>query len=115
MFGIKNRVYIFKRRDSDTWNEIKKVFDADGSVDYKAGHFFQETVSHGGCGAKLDPRDFGSKGKIDREIYWVKVPEADADRAREILLKAGITPIVEENILEDASKRVANAKDPFFE
>ena len=115
MFGIKKRVEIFKKRDKETWDEIKRVLSEDGSIDYKAGHFFQETVARGGCGAKLDPRDFGAKGKIDRDIYWVKVAEEDAERARETLLKAGVTPVIEDNILEDASKRVSNAKDPFFE
>lgn len=114
MFGIKKRVEIFKKKDKETWDEIKKILSDDGSVDYKAGHYFQETVTGGGCGAKLDPRDFGAKGKIDREIYWIKVPEADIERAREILLKAGVTPTVDEGVTLDASKRVSNAENPYF-
>ena len=114
MFGIKSRVEIYKKKDKATWDEIKRVLDSDGSIDYKAGHYFQETVARGGCGAKLDPRDFGSKGKIDRDIYWVKVASDDADRARETLLKAGVTPVIEDNILEDASRRVAGAENPYF-
>ena len=38
-----------------------------------------------GCGAKLYIGDFGPKGKIDRDMYYIDVEEKDVDRAREIL------------------------------
>ena len=115
MFGIKKRVEIFKKKDKETWSEIKKALSEDGTVKFKSGHYFSETVSHGGCGAKLDPRNFGGHGTIDRDIYWIKVNEEDADRAREVLLKAGIAPTVDEHASEDAYKRVAEKQDHYFE
>ena len=114
MFGIKKKVEIFKKKDKETWNQIKKALSEDGSIKFKSGHYFNETVSHGGCGAKLDPRNFGGKGAIDREIYWVKVNEEDAAKAREILLKTGLTPVVDEHVNEDAYKRVSEAEDKYF-
>ena len=41
----------------------------------------------GGCGAKLDIRDFGPKGKIDRNYYYIDVKPADADQAKACLKK----------------------------
>lgn len=43
-----------------------------------------------GCGAKLDVRDFGPNGKIDRDIYTIRVPEESAENARGVV--AGLFP-----------------------
>lgn len=43
-----------------------------------------------GCGAKLDIRDFGPRGKIDRNMYYIDVAEKEWSAAREVLVKAGI-------------------------
>lgn len=102
---FEKRVDIFKKRDKETWTQIKNTLKEAGIPGVKAGHYLQETVMGGGCGAKLDPRDFGPNGKIDREIYWVRVPEAEEENAREALRQAGIVPVVEENVLLDAAFR----------
>ena len=63
----------------------------------------------GGCGAKLDPRDFGAKGKVDHDIYYIKVREADEAKAREIILQNGLVAEVKssEELMQDASARAA--------
>lgn len=48
-----------------------------------------------GCGAKLDIRDFGPRGKIDRNMYYIDVAEREWAAARDVLAKAGI-PVVGE-------------------
>ncbi|MBQ1492097.1 MAG: hypothetical protein IIZ39_09055 [Blautia sp.] len=101
---FQKRVVIYKKRDRESYQKIREVLKAEG-VSFKSGHYLQETVMGGGCGAKLDPRDFGGKGKIDRDIYWVSVPEGKEGDVREILRKNGIVPVVEENILQDAALR----------
>ena len=107
MFGnlFRKRVTIFKKRDRATWTQIRSVLKEAGVRGARSGHFLQETVMGGGCGAKLDPRDFGAKGKIDREIYWVEVLPEDEERVRELLTRNGIVPVVEENVLLDAALR----------
>ena len=107
MFGIKKKVEIFKKKDKDTWNDIKKALSADGSIKFRAGHYFSETVSHGGCGAKLDPRDFGAKGKADHDVYCIKVKEKDVQRAKELILQSGLVAEVKtaEELMQDASVR----------
>ena len=102
---FEKRVYIFKKRDRGTWQEIREALKEAGLSGVKAGHYLQETVMGGGCGAKLDPRDFGGRGKIDRDIYYVKVIAADEEKARDILRRAGIVPVVEEDVLLDAALR----------
>ena len=107
MFGnlFKKRVTIFKKRDRDTWKQIRAALKEEGIKGVQAGHYLQETVMGGGCGAKLDPRDFGRKGKIDREIYWVGVLPEDEEHVRDVLRRHGIVPVVEENVLLDAALR----------
>ncbi len=100
------RVDIFKKKDKEAWESVKKALDEGGFKDYKAGHYLQESVMAGGCGAKLDPRDFGGKGRIDREVYFVKVKEKDKEAALAILRANAIIPSVEtESIMTDAALR----------
>ena len=102
---FRKRVPVFKKRDRETWQQIRDTLKEAGMEGVKSGHYLQETVMGGGCGAKLDPRDFGPKGKIDRDIYWVEVPAEQEQEAREILRRHGIVPVVEENVLLDAALR----------
>ena len=107
MFGglFVKRVPLFKKRDKETWQQIKDALKEAGLPGVKAGHYLQETVMGGGCGAKLDPRDFGPRGRIDREIYWVEVPAEEEEKARDILRAKGLVPVVEEGVLLDAALR----------
>ena len=40
-----------------------------------------------GCGAKLDHRDFGPNGPIDRHTYYLCVRPEDVPRAKALLAK----------------------------
>ena len=110
---FEKRVEIFKKRDRETWLQIKTALKEAGLPGVRAGHYLQETVMGGGCGAKLDPRNFGGHGTIDRDIYWVKVIAADEEKAREILRQNGIVPVVEKDVLLDAALR-KRPKEEFF-
>jgi len=111
---FEKRVEIFKKRDRETWLQIRTALKEAGLPGVKAGHYLQETVMGGGCGAKLDPRNFGGRGTIDRDIYWVKVIAADEEKAREILRQNGIVPVVEKDVLLDAALR-KRPKEEFFD
>lgn len=110
---FEKRVEIFKKRDRESWQQIRAALKAAGLRGVRAGHYLQETVMGGGCGAKLDPRDFGARGRIDRDIYWVKVPEAQEQAARDILRRAGLVPTVEQDLLVDAALRKRPTDDYF--
>ena len=102
---FKKRITIFKQKDSETWKKIKAALKEEGFRGVRSGHYLQDVVMNGGCGAKLDPRNFGPKGKIDREIYWVEVLEEDVRRADDALKKHGILATVDEYVMQDASQR----------
>ncbi len=111
---FEKRVYIFQKRDRETWTKIREALKEAKFPGVRSGHYLQETVMGGGCGAKLDPRDFGGHGRIDRDIYWVKVIRGDEEKAREVLRRKGIVAEVEDDVLLDAALRKKPNSD-FFE
>ncbi len=102
---FEKKVDIFRKKDSATWREIKAALKEAGFKGVSAGHYLQDSVMAGGCGAKLDPRDFGAKGKIDHDIYFIKVKESQAEAARAELTKRGIVAEVksQEELMTDAA------------
>ena len=110
---FKKRIDIYKKRDKEGWLQMRAALKEAGLSGVKSGHFQQDTVMACGCGAKLDPRNFGEKGKIDRDIYWIRVPAEDEAKALEILKKNGMVPQIDKDILVDASLRKKPVKDVF--
>lgn len=102
---FEKKVTIFKKKDRSQWLKIKAALKEAGLKGVRAGHYLQDSVMAGGCGAKLDPRDFGAKGKIDHDIYFVKVNEADEEKAKEILRENGLTAGIAEDLMVDAALR----------
>ena len=104
---FEKKVVIFKKRDKEAWEKIRDALKSDGLTVY-AKHYNQEVVQAGGCGSKLDPRDFAGKGKVDREIYVIRVKKEDEPSARESLKKHGLVSVIDDSVLMDASKRHNN-------
>ena len=92
------RVTIFQKKDRYTWQRIKDVLKAAGLEGVKAGHYEAESLRACGCGSKLDPRNFGAGGKIDREVYYVDVLAQDESRAKSILAGSGIAAVIDEPV-----------------
>ena len=93
------RITIFKRKDKTAWQKIKDVLKFEGFTGIKAGHYSADSLFSCGCGAKLDPRNFGANGKIDRDIYFVDVLNEDYERAKTLLASNGIESIVEDDVI----------------
>lgn len=100
---FEKRVLLYKKKDRETWRQIRGALKEAGLSGVKSGHYLQDVVIAGGCGAKLDPRDFGGRGRIDRDIYWIKVAEDDEEKAREILRRSGLVAEVDESVMTDAA------------
>ena len=89
------KVTVFKRKDKDTCQRIREVLKLEGFKGVRAGHYSTETLCACGCGMKLDPRNFGAGGHIDRDIYYVDVRQEDEERAKSILASKGIDAVVD--------------------
>ncbi len=92
---FEKKVTVFKKKDRETWLKIRDVLRNSGFKGVRASSYLADSLSACGCGSKLDPRNFGVNGKIDRHVYFVDVKSEDADRARKILADNAIEAIVE--------------------
>lgn len=81
---FEKREEVFCRQDRAGWTAAKSALKAAGIRGVKAWHCETEPPV-GGCGCKLDIRNFGPKGRIDRELYIVAVPASEMDKAKAVL------------------------------
>ena len=75
---------VFREKNKTAWLAARTGLKNGGITGVRAGSIETEPPVCGG-GAKLDPRDFGGRGKIDRNLYYIEVPVSQAERARQIL------------------------------
>ena len=101
---FEKKVTIFKKKDRETWQRIKDTLKAEGFKGVRAGHYFADTLCACGCGSKLDPRNFGAKGKIDRDIYYVDVRKDDVEKATAILQAHGVEVVVEDDAVRQLGR-----------
>ena len=83
LFGKRERVYEVWG-DKPRWKAARQRLKDSGIKIMETGYFETEPPVCG-CGAKLDHRDFGPNGRIDRLTYYISVRPEDAARARELL------------------------------
>ena len=83
LFGKREKVFEVIG-DQSRWRAAKAALKAAGIRVMEAGYYETEPPVCG-CGAKLDHRDFGPNGKIDRNAYYISVRPADAEAAKEAL------------------------------
>ena len=105
MLGLfEKKETIYKKKDGETWKKIRKVLK-DAGIGMSAGHYLQDAVMACGCGAKLDPRDFGAKGKVDHDIYYIKVRAEDVPGALQVIRQNGLKAEVvsSETLMQDAA------------
>ncbi len=70
--------------DRKRWKAARDRLKAAGIKIMESG-FYETEPPVCGCGAKLDHRDFGPNGKIDRKTSYLSVRPEDLDRAKEVL------------------------------
>lgn len=81
---FEKREEVFCKRDREGWKAARAALRAAGIRGVKAWHYESEPPV-GGCGCKLDIRNFGPNGRIDRETYVVAVPAEEAEQAAAVL------------------------------
>lgn len=83
LFGKREKVFEVWG-DSTLLKEAKMRLKQAGIKIMESGYYETEAPICG-CGAKLDHRNFGPNGKIDRLTYYISVKPEDTDRAKTIL------------------------------
>lgn len=103
---FEKKVAIFKKKDKATWEQIRASLREAG-IRCSATHYTPHRSFACGCGGKLDPRDFGSNGKVDRDLYAIYVKESEKERAEQLLTEQGIVLVID----EDAATDIAHVKN----
>ena len=83
LFG-KREIVFEVRGDKDRWKAARQALKAAGVGIAEAGSREGE-MPLCGCGAKIDRRNYGPNGWIDRRIYYVAVRPEDTLRAKAAL------------------------------
>ena len=83
---------------SDRWKSAKEALKAADIRIMEAGSYEGE-VPICSCGAKIDRRNYGEHGWIDRRNYYIAVRPEDADAAKEVLLAAVGAPLVSDKLV----------------
>lgn len=79
------KIYEAKGKKAE-WKSVRSALKEAGLTGVKTG-VWQDEPAACGCGAHLDARDFGPNGKIDRDIYSIRVRKEDAEKAEQIVRK----------------------------
>ncbi|WP_297709668.1 hypothetical protein [Dysosmobacter sp.] len=83
LFGKREKIFEVWG-DAPRWKAAKRALK-DAGIKIMESGFYDTEMPVCGCGAKLDHRDFGPNGKIDRHTYYLSVRPEDAERARGVL------------------------------
>lgn len=88
---FEKKVDFYKKKDKETWELLLKALKEEGVKHISRGHYFGDSMAPNGIGGQLDPRNFGPAGKIDRDIYYIRVREDELEAAKEAARKHGVT------------------------
>ena len=96
---FSKKITIYKKKDKETWQKIKDVLKNAGLKGVRASSYAADSLCACGCGSKLDPRNFGANGYIDRHVYFIDVNTDDEQKAKNILAECGIETFIENDPL----------------
>ena len=83
LFG--KRVVVYRAQgDKAVWKATRETLKAAGIKIMESGSYEGE-MPICGCGAKIDRRNYGPNGWIDRRIYYIAVRPEDEARAMDML------------------------------
>lgn len=83
LFGKREAVFRVQG-DKARWKAARETLKTAGIEIMESGSYEGETPLCS-CGAKIDRRNYGPNGWIDRRIYYVSVRPQDVERAKAVL------------------------------
>ena len=84
LFG-KREVVFRSPGDKARWQAAKEALKAAGIENMEANSYEGE-IPLCSCGAKIDRRNYGPNGWIDRRVYYIAVRPEDVERAGQVLV-----------------------------
>ena len=92
---FEKKVLIYRKKDKDTWWRIREALRQGGIRRVSTGHYSNDPVAPNGIGGMLDPRDFGTGGRIDRDTYYIRVPASEEAKAQQCIRSSGLVAEIE--------------------
>ena len=83
LFG-KREVVFRSPGDKARWQAAKEALKAAG-IEIMEANSYEGEIPLCNCGAKIDRRNYGPNGWIDRRVYYIAVRPEDAERAGAVL------------------------------
>lgn len=90
MWLFEKKMDFYRKKDRKTWEQLKEALKKEGIRHISTGHYFGDSVAPNGIGGFLDPRNFGPEGQIDRDIYYILVPESEFEAAKNAARRHGL-------------------------
>ena len=88
LFKKKETVYD-ARGNKPQWKAAKQKLK-DAGIKIAESGCYEAEAPICGCGAKVDARDFGPAGRIDRLSYFIMVSSEDLEKAKRVLEELSI-------------------------
>ena len=104
LFG-KREVIFETVGDSNRWKLAKEALKSANIQIMESGSYESE-VPICSCGAKIDRRNYGPNGWIDRRVYYLAVRPNDTEQARNILLNAVGAPLKSDESVPPANNEL---------
>ena len=82
-FFTKKAMVFEELGQKEKWQKAKQLLK-EAKLDMSSGTYPSEPPM-GGWGARIDLRDLGPKGKIDRDVYYIEVALAQVEKAKALL------------------------------
>ena len=102
LFG--KREIVFKTvGDKERWKSAKNSLKEAGIRVMEAGSLESEAPICS-CGAKIDRRNYGPYGWIDRRVYYVAVRPEDVGQASVVLVSTVGMPLISDELVVPAKK-----------
>ena len=84
LFG-KREVVFRAPGDKARWQAAKEALKAAG-IEIMEANSYEGAIPLCSCGAKIDRRNYGPNGWIDRRVYYIAVRPEDVERAGQVLV-----------------------------
>ena len=102
LFG--KREVVFKTTgDKARWKEARAALKSAGIRVMEAGSMESE-LPICSCGAKIDRRNYGPNGWIDRRVYYLCVRPKDVGQANAVLVSSVGTPLISDELVVRGKK-----------
>ncbi len=83
LFG-KREVVFRAPGDKARWQAAKEALKA-ANIEIMEANSYEGEIPLCSCGAKIDRRNYGPNGWIDRRVYYIAVRPEDVERAGQVL------------------------------